>query len=84
MSDTTVGHWALATYERVQSREGHVYDLLYIYKGIAVVVQPYIMKNGVFADCRAFIGAQCPSSLNEYIRLNFDSIVKRLKGIKLI
>lgn len=82
MTNTTVGHWALYTYERVPSREGRVFDLLYIYKGVAVVVQPYIMNNGVFADSRAFIGAQCPSAMNEYIRLNFDAIVKRLKGIK--
>ena len=84
MSDITIGHWALATYEHVANREGHVFDVLYIYKGVAVVVQPYILNNGVFVDFRPFIGAQCPSALNEYIRLNFDAIVKRLKGIKLI
>lgn len=84
MHDTTVGHWALATYEHVANRDGHVFDVLYIYKGIAVVVQPYRLKNGVFVDIGAFIGAQCPSEFNEYIRLNFDSIVERLKEIKLI
>jgi len=78
MNDTTVGYWAVGTYE--VDRKHSVLDVAYIYRGVVVVVQPYWSEND---NMTAFIGAQCPRKFDEYIGKNFDAIVNRLKEIKI-